>query len=98
MRAQIEQRDGVIHVSGELNAATVPRLLSDAAALFAQSGADLTIDLAGVSRADSSGLALLLDWMRSARQQQQQLHFQRLPAQLLDMARVSGIEELLPLK
>jgi len=97
MTAQIQLSDGIIRVSGELNAASVPTLLESAVDLFRQSGQQLTIDLSEVSRADSSGLALMIDWMRTARQQQKQLSFRRLPTQLLEMARVSGIETLLPM-
>ena len=97
MASQIQLSDGMLRVSGELDAKTVPQLLIDSASLFQQAGVQISVDLAEVSRADSSGLALLIDWMRTARQNQQQLTFQRLPAQLLEMARVSGIEELLPL-
>ncbi len=97
MPANIQLSDGIIRVSGEMNAASVPRLLTASVELFQQSGHQLRIDLADVSRADSSGLALMLDWMRTARQQQRELSFHRLPAQLLEMARVSGIETLLPL-
>ena len=97
MTAKISLTDGVIQVSGELDAATVPTLLGEATVLFQQAGEQVCVDLAEVSRADSSGLALLIDWMRSARQQHQQLSFRRLPDQLLEMARVSGIETLLPL-
>ena len=97
MTASMVLSEGVIHVSGELNAASVPQLLVEALPLFQQSGQLVNIDLSDVSRADSSGLALLLDWMRSARQRQQQLSFRRLPPQMLEMARVSGIETLLPL-
>lgn len=97
MTASIQLNDGVIQVSGEMNAVSVPVLLNAAVDLFRQSGPQITIDLAEVSRADSSGLALMIDWMRTARQQQQQLSFRRLPEQLREMARVSGIEDILPL-
>lgn len=97
MSASMHFSEGVIRVSGELNAASVPQLLTDAQPLFQQSGKQVSIDLSDVSRADSSGLALLIDWMRSAQKQQQQLSFRRLPEQLLEMARVSGIEDILPL-
>lgn len=97
MTAQIQLSEGMLRVSGELDAKTVPQLLSDSVGLFKQAGEQVNIDLADVSRADSSGLALLIDWMRTARQNQQQLTFRRLPTQLLEMARVSGIEDLLPL-
>jgi len=97
MNAKIQLTEGVVHVSGDLNAASVPALLDDSVALFQQAGEQLCVDLADITRADSSGLALLIDWMRSAKRHNQQLIFRRIPAQLLEMARVSGIESLLPL-
>ena len=97
MTTTIRLHDHTLQLSGELNAATVPGLLGEAESLFKQSGQRISIDLAGVTRADSSGLALLIEWMRNARAQQRELRFVRLPEQMLEMARVSGIEALLPL-
>jgi phospholipid transport system transporter-binding protein len=97
MTTSIRLVDDTLQVSGELNAATVPGLLGEAEVLFKQSGEQINIDLAEVTRADSSGLALLIEWMRNARIQNRQLRFLRLPEQMREMARVSGIEALLPL-
>ena len=53
------------------------------------------VDLAAVTEADSSGLAVLLDWLRTSRQQGRQMTIQRVPAGLRSLAELYGIEELL---
>jgi len=87
--------DGRLLVSGDLSMKTVP-------ALLAQNGlrdisGDIHIDLQNVERADSAGVALLIEWQRIARQQQQKICFQNIPSQMLAIARLSGVDELLAL-
>ena len=55
----------------------------------------VTVDLTAVGEADSSGLAVLLDWLRSARQQGRTMTVQGIPAGLRSLAELYGIEELL---
>ncbi|HEB99345.1 MAG TPA: STAS domain-containing protein, partial [Thiotrichales bacterium] len=50
----------------------------------------------GVGRADSAGLALLVEWMREARRQGREIRFLGMPAQMSAIAEVSGLSELLP--
>ncbi len=52
------------------------------------------VDLAGLVRADSSALALLLSLLRRAQGERQPLCFERVPDELLALARVYGIDEL----
>jgi phospholipid transport system transporter-binding protein len=83
-------------VSGVLDAVTTPKLLEDSASKFtAQSGVEIYVDLAGVSESDSSGLALVIEWLRLARQRGQRMRFANLPKQLLALARISEVEELI---
>ncbi|MBF6309145.1 STAS domain-containing protein, partial [Nocardia farcinica] len=58
---------------------------------------EVCFDLQAVTRSDSAGLALLVEWMQFARQQDRKLSFRNLPDQLRDIARISGLEDLLPL-
>tara|TARA_R110002050_G_scaffold9504_1_gene32958 strand:+ start:97929 stop:98234 length:306 start_codon:yes stop_codon:yes gene_type:complete len=86
-----------INVCGDLTFATVNDLLVSARRIFAPIKV-LNIDLAEVSCSDSAGLALLIEWMRSAKQQNKNLVFHNIPAQMLAMAHASGLDELLPLQ
>lgn len=58
----------------------------------------LTLDLGGVVRADSAGLAVLVALTREARTRGTPLSFVNIPAQLRNLAAVSGVEDLLPLE
>lgn len=95
------QDDGRLQLSGELSMATVPALLAGqkplALAADADPAAAVIIDLAGVTRADSAGLALLIQWQREAQARQRAIRFQHIPDQMLAMARLSGVDQLLGL-
>jgi len=57
----------------------------------------LEVDLKGVSRADSAGLALLVEWLREAENAGNEIVFVNVPDQLLSIARVCGLDEILSL-
>jgi phospholipid transport system transporter-binding protein len=85
--------NGRFKISGILNAVTVRKLLEHSEALF-KDAPRLDIDLAGVPEGDSAGLALLIEWVRLARQNKQEIHFANLPTQIAALARISEVEDL----
>jgi len=87
--------DGRLLVAGELSMATVPNFLKQNN--LQGSDGEIHIDLQGVERADSAGVALLIEWQRVARQQQKTIRFHNIPSQMLAIARLSGVDELLAL-
>jgi phospholipid transport system transporter-binding protein len=86
----------LLRVNGELSFATVPRLLESGAALLAGRRAPVLLDLGGVTRADSAGLALLVEWLRVARGLRTDILYRNVPPQMLAIARVSGLDGVLP--
>lgn len=86
--------NGRFCVRGALHAETVTDLLERSEALF-QGATQLEIDLAGVPEGDSAGLALLIEWLRRAKQQRQEIHFNNVPTQIAALARISEVEDLL---
>ncbi|WJW74847.1 STAS domain-containing protein [Thiohalobacter sp. IOR34] len=95
--ARIElQGEGRFAVRGELSFATVPALLRSSLTLF-EAAPRLDIDLSGVERSDSAGLALLVEWMREARRHDKPVRFLNTPRQMLAIARVSSLDQILPL-
>ncbi|HLA75507.1 MAG TPA: STAS domain-containing protein [Gammaproteobacteria bacterium] len=84
-------------LSGTLTFATVPQLYTQGAALFSNAATTVTLDLQGVKRTDSAGLALLMEWLRSARAQNKTIQFKNIPAQMMSIARLSGLDTILPL-
>ena len=85
-------------LKGELNMQTVPALAETAHQLLAQAEGDIQLDLSGVTRADSAGLALLIDLARVARKQQCSIRFGHLPEQLGQIMRLSELHEILPIQ
>lgn len=85
-----------LHLSGELSFHTVPDLWRQTRELF-KGCPTLTIDLSGVERSDSAGLALLVEWMREAARCGTELRFVNMPTQMLAIARVSSLDRILPL-
>ena len=88
---------GRFQLTGDLSFASVPQVYAQGHALFNGQAATLVLDLSSVERTDSAGLALLVAWLRQARHQRKDLRFQNIPAQLLAIAKASGLENILPL-
>jgi len=87
---------GRYRLIGELDFDSVPALAARSRELFSEPG-EVQVSLEAVGRADSAGLVLLVDWLREARRRGRRIGFTHVPAQLLALARVSGVDELLPL-
>lgn len=85
-----------VHVEGELDAENVPARLKRSADWF-ERGRVTRIDLGGVSRADSAGVALLLEWIRDAREEQATLEFVNAPRQMRAIIDFCGLGEVVPL-
>lgn len=86
--------EGVFRVAGELSFASAGRALADSIERFREH-AVIQVDLAGVTRADSAGLALLLEWVNWARNNARELQFRNIPRQLLAIAEISEVEGML---
>ena len=87
--------DGVARVSGALTFETVTRLFHDMERRLPDTGPIETVDLDGVSTADSAGLALLLEWQARQRKRGRELAITNAPDNLLRLARLSEAIDLL---
>lgn len=81
---------------------TAPMVMSNARGLLEAGRSALkevreTVDLGGVAEADSSALAVMLGWLRTAESRGQQVAFANAPAGLRSLAELYGVVELLPL-
>ncbi|ABM62880.1 STAS domain-containing protein [Halorhodospira halophila] len=95
-RAALENGvDGRWRVTGRLELDTVGALWPQGTALFTAEGGVCEIDLAGVERTDSAGVALLIDWTRQARAHGGRLCLCHVPQQLLAIVHASGAEGVL---
>ena len=81
-------------VTGALTLETVPSLYRNSTGWFA--GADeLILDLAQVERADSAGLALLIEWLRRAKAAKCTLRFTNIPTPVQTLIRINGLQDAL---
>ena len=85
-QARIETgTNGRVEIHGELNFASVA-LLWNASRQCLPEGDALDIDLSHVERSDSAGLALVVDWIRTARTHGVPLAIDGVPAQMRNLA------------
>jgi phospholipid transport system transporter-binding protein len=92
----------MIVVDGDRLAVQVPMTLASATALLkegvaALDGADRVFDLAAVTDVDSSGLAVVFGWLRAAQAKGKTIRIANPPRNLLSLAEVYGVADLLPL-
>jgi len=86
--------DGRLEASGVLGYVTAGRALPAGLALIPK-GSTCTIDLSRVTEADSAGLAVLVEWLATAKSRGTVIHYESIPAQILAVARISDLESLL---
>lgn len=84
-------------ICGELTLATVPGLERRALPAKWPAQTSVVLDLSGVTRTDSAGLALMVEWLRLARGRDIRLRFADLPHQMREIARISDLLPILPL-
>ena len=91
----IREQQGRLEVSGGMTLDVAARLLAEG---NAQVGSrDLVVDLSAVDAVDSSALAVIFGWVRQAKQKGHALMVANPPAQLMSLAELYGVVELLPL-
>ncbi len=81
-------------LSGPVTLADVAGLLEEGRRHLAEGVS--TVDLSEVTDMDSGLLALLLAWLRDAKTRQRDLAFANLPEALRTIARLYGVDSLLP--
>lgn len=87
--------DALAHIRGPLTFESTPALYRETENLFQGRAPVSSIDLSGVTAADSAGLALLLEWQSAQRRASRSLHFVKAPASLMSLARLCESVELL---
>ncbi len=88
---------GALRARGPLTFATARAARLAGLALMAAAPAQpaLVMDCAGIDAADSAGLAVLLDWLATAKASGHALRYVGLPQGFAALARISEVEALL---
>jgi len=88
--------DGLARVRGALTFATARQARVEGLEKFQQCGAHACeVDCSGITKSDSAGLSVLLDWLALAKREGRSLRYLKLPDNLLAIARISEVDELL---
>ena len=91
------ERDGdTLRIRGELDFDSVASLWETTRDLF-RADPIHHVDLGGVQRANSAGVALMVEWLGQARRRQWPLTFINVPTQMRAIIEVAELETVLPL-
>jgi phospholipid transport system transporter-binding protein len=87
----------VLALTGALSFETLPEVLAQSTEYAARTDLPerLTIDFSAITAVDSSAVALLLEWRRQALARGKRLDFVNLPPNLLALATLYGVAELI---
>jgi phospholipid transport system transporter-binding protein len=91
--AHIDYQQDSLQVSGELNFVTVVALWRESIAKLS-AYTTLVFDMAKVTDCNSAGLALMLEWLKYARQANKKITFNNIPANLASIIKVAGINKI----
>lgn len=87
----IDQGGGVFLIDGDLTFASIDKKTVTSFD-FLNTTKLATIDFSRVTCTDSAGLALMIEWIKYTRHHRIQLHFKNIPAQLRNLAKLSGFD------
>lgn len=80
-------------VAGPLTFASVPELQERSLPWFASPPS--TLDLSGVERIDSAGIALVIEWARRAKMAGADMRLVNVPAGMTALSKTAGLDQLL---
>ena len=90
----IDKGEGRFALKGEMSFDTAERILHASEEPFEQH-TRLEVDLSGVTKADSAGLALLLEWITWANHTVREIRFDGMPERVLAIAKTTEVDPLL---
>lgn len=89
-----EQNPGHFLLEGELTFSTIDKNTLKKFSFLKEPNA-ITLDLGQITSTDSAGLALIIEWLKIAHDNQTALHLVNMPEQLKTLARLAGVAQML---
>jgi anti-anti-sigma factor len=97
-KAEIRVDGNTIRLTGDLDFSNVMPLYRQSQALFQQSASSVRVDFSGLNSANSVVLALIVSWIRLARQQAKTIQLINISQDIMSLASASGLDKVfLPL-
>ena len=89
-----ETDEGRFTLRGDMSFQTAEQILRASEKLFANC-TKIEVDMSGVEKTDSAGLALLLEWMGRAAHAEAEICFTGIPTKVLAIAETAELSDLL---
>ena len=86
--------DGKFALKGEMTFATAERILRGSEQPF-EAHTRIEVDLSGITKSDSAGLALLLEWITWANHTVREIRFRAIPERIHAIAKTTEVDHLL---
>lgn len=85
---------GRFAIKGDMSFQTAQYLLERSEDLF-EDHTEIEVDMISVTRTDSAGLALMLEWINWANHSVREIRFENVPPKIRSIARATEVEHLL---
>jgi len=85
---------GQFLLSGDMTFRTAGQILRDSESMF-EDHTRIEVDLSGVTKTDSAGLALLLEWITWANHTVREIRFDQMPEKIDAIAKTTEVDDLL---
>ena len=82
-------------LSGDLLNSTIIEVIEPGKHLLSKAGSEWTVDMSGVGRVSSVGVALILEWLRAANEQNTTLKIKNLPQHMLPIIDISDLQPVI---
>lgn len=92
----VERAGDILRVRGPVTMSNVEALLQEGRARMQDAGANVVVDLSGVTEVDSASISMLLQWLREAAGRGHTLGVTGVPDNMRSLATLYGVDELLP--
>lgn len=83
-------------LTGEVTTDNAVALRQEGERALKEVAGTLVVDLAGITRSTSAAISVLLCWMREAERIGKKIQFANMPDKMFDVARVSGLDAVIP--
>lgn len=99
MNLQIQIDEGldksIVHLSGEIDVYTAPKLKDTLLPLLKQQGTSLEVDLSNVTYMDSTGLGVFVNALKLSKEYESQLTLINLQDRVFRLFQITGLHEIM---